>query len=333
LAALLFASAAPASGQCTGCLNASFGSTARSFPVQSTAQQVFMVSADFNGDGIPDLATVSGYSNPNVTILLGTGSGGFAVSTVLNLPGTPFTVAAGDLDGDRKTDLVVTRSNGLTLLFGDGAGGIRAQSDILPGSSPIYPVVADVNGDGRPDIIVGSGNSVLIVPGNGDGTFGAPLALPANSYANRALVADLNGDGIPDLAVIGGDGVLDIFLGSGGGSFQSAGTMPVGNPGASVLTADFDGDGVPDLSVGTAILIGLGDGHFESPQTLGAGIVGLADFNHDGIPDAMASTFVGLRVPLSDRRAAAARARSSFGISTATAMRTWHWPAATPETL
>jgi PKD-like domain/FG-GAP-like repeat len=300
--ALLFANVAPASGQCTGCLNASFGSTARSFAVPSNAQQVYMVSADFNGDGIPDLATVSGYSNPNVTILLGTGSGGFAVSTVLNLPGTPFTLAAGDLDGDQKTDLVVTRSNGLTLLFGDGAGGIRAQSDILPGSSPIYPVIADVNGDGRADIIVGSGNSVLILPGNGDGTFGAPVSLPANSNWNKSLVADFNGDGVLDLAVSGNDGVVDIFLGSGGGAFQPAGAISIGlqNAGASILTADLDGDGIADLSVGTAILMGLGDGSFEPPQGLTAAVVGFADFNHDGIPDALATNPVGLRVLFGD---------------------------------
>ena len=82
--------------------------------------------ADFNGDGIADLAVVNTVSN-NVTILLGDGHGGFT-----NAPGSPVTVggsprfaAVGDFNGDGNADLAVSDSgpDTLSILLGDGHGG------------------------------------------------------------------------------------------------------------------------------------------------------------------------------------------------------------------
>src|SRR5215470_3798838 len=66
---------APAYGQCSGCGNASFGPAARAFPASSFGPTV---TADFNGDGIPDVALVgSSGSVHKVVVLLGDGRGGF----------------------------------------------------------------------------------------------------------------------------------------------------------------------------------------------------------------------------------------------------------------
>ncbi|MBV9744203.1 MAG: VCBS repeat-containing protein, partial [Acidobacteriia bacterium] len=87
------------------------------------------VTGDFNGDGIPDLA-IGDNTNGVVSILLGTGNGGFS-----GAPSSPFAIgagalqmAAGDFDGDGRTDLVVvlvppSSISVVFVLLSDGSGG------------------------------------------------------------------------------------------------------------------------------------------------------------------------------------------------------------------
>src|SRR5690348_12190268 len=62
--------------------------------------------ADFNKDGIPDLAIENNYTA--VMVRLGDGSGGYGAETRFNLGGTlrPNAVIAKDLDADGNIDLV-----------------------------------------------------------------------------------------------------------------------------------------------------------------------------------------------------------------------------------
>ena len=82
-------------------------------PLPVGQNPISIVTADFNGDGIPDLA-VANNSNSNVTVLLGTGNGGFTAA-----PGSPFAVGndlravvAGDFNGDGIPDLATANFNG-----------------------------------------------------------------------------------------------------------------------------------------------------------------------------------------------------------------------------
>ena len=60
---------------------------------------------------------------------------------------------AADLNGDGRTDLVVTTTSGVDVLWNDGNGtfshGTLASTGWYTGAA-----VADVNGDGRPDVFV-----------------------------------------------------------------------------------------------------------------------------------------------------------------------------------
>jgi len=135
-------------------------------------------------------------------------------------------------------------------------------------------------------------------------------------YTDWIAVADLNGDGVPDLVVsnrcapsaCGESGPVSVLLGNGDGTFQGAVDYSPGgsgqSPTASVAIADVNGDGKPDIAVvnscwavsndcGTvSILLGNGDGTFQTPASYSTGASGptsvtLADVNGDGNPDLM----------------------------------------------
>jgi hypothetical protein len=73
----------------------------------NTPDAEWVLSADFNGDGKPDLAVTEQIFPSGVNVMLGNGDGTFG-PPVLYLAGSDASfVAAADFNGDRKTDLVL----------------------------------------------------------------------------------------------------------------------------------------------------------------------------------------------------------------------------------
>ena len=238
------------------------------------------VAADFNGDGKLDLALILGppvslSSNLEVNFLPGKGDGTFGAPVPLDTSQITFAfnIAAADLNGDGKPDLLVlnassTAAASLYALLGNGDGTFR---NLLPfqmagGAGASYMVLADINHDGIPDLIASGATStdssksgitsaVTVFTGNGDGTFKQTFSFPEQDLVPGLAVADFRGTGAVDLLEVNiGNTSTDVFLlraGNGDGTFQTAQIIsPQGGLAwmPTVLTADWNGDGLPDLA-------------------------------------------------------------------------------------
>jgi uncharacterized protein (TIGR03437 family) len=280
-------------------------STTSRFAINSQYQGS-IVTGDFNGDGVLDLAvTILTNSPPGmVAILLGKGDGTFGTPTYLAGLSGPLSIVAADFNGDGKLDLAVANQGSLgnvAILLGHGDGTFAAPVSYNAGQVLISLVATDLNGDGKLDLAAldsndGKGDLLWVLLGSGDGTFQRANGGLASGTSFGALAyTDLNRDGKQDLlAADPQSNAIAVMLGKGDGTFQptaeyvsaadpnSVAVMPLGD-GTSAL---FTGDGY----TGTMLLTFAGsNGFVNSPQiqTLGESpsAIGSADFNKDGRPD------------------------------------------------
>ena len=195
---------------------------------------LLIVTADFNRDGIADVAEIvwpAGQRNgPCVLqILFGQKDGSYRSAVHLALlNGDPRSMVAGDFNGDENPDLLVGNGDGsVTELLGDGKGNLRPAGEVAHVGSVISIAVGDFNHDGIPDIAVSDfrANAVTILLGSGRGGFtpGWSFALPKRGTTYYLAAGDFNGDGIPDLAITSDEeGMFVVMLGNGNGTFTYA---------------------------------------------------------------------------------------------------------------
>jgi hypothetical protein len=195
--------------------------------------QEFIVTADFNRDGIADVARLLRDGDDRggsvLEVSLGRQDGSFAgaVRHTLSLP-KPRSIATGDFNGDGNPDLLIGDADGAVIdLLGDGRGDLRAAGEIVHLGSAVSLAVGDFNRDGIPDVAVSDfkGNVVTILLGSGGGSFRTTWSfpLPQRGTTYYLAAADFNNDQIPDLVVTSGnDGTFVVMLGNGNGTFTYA---------------------------------------------------------------------------------------------------------------
>jgi FG-GAP-like repeat/FG-GAP repeat len=267
-----------------------------------------IVAADFNADSKVDFAFVTdqpGLSSQSlVSILLGDGSGGFAMTPIKHYAGTfPGATDVADVDRDGKLDLVVadTSHAKVWILRGNGAGGFAAAKSFASVFETDYMRIGDFNGDDVPDVAVSSWyiDGVAILFGDGAGGLGPPAVFVTEQLPSSLALGDLNGDGKLDFATTSNKSTRvtvrlgDVSGGFGVSSFVEAGTVP-----KSAVIDDLNGDAKSDIVTAhrfeneVSILWGEGTGKFSGQSRFAAGPgkaqLAVADFDADGYSDLFA---------------------------------------------
>jgi hypothetical protein len=175
--------------------------------------------ADFNGDGLIDLA-VPHRDRGQSYVYINAGNASFPERRRVPF-GPPDSrmraTEAADLDGDGVLDIVaIDEARGVSAYFGRKDGTFSSGVEIADGKVTPYAVaVKDLNGDGRIDIVAGHVEAMPAIYFNtGDGrrytrvTFG-----DAKGAAYGFAIADVDADGVLDIAIARSDAPNVLYFG------------------------------------------------------------------------------------------------------------------------
>ncbi len=232
---------------------------------------------DLDGDGKPDMAvanagstTLSVFRNVSATGVINNGS--FAPKVDFASGSAPVSVAIGDLDGDGRSELVVTNQGSNTVsVFRNtsasgsiGAGSFAAKVDFTTGAAPISVAMGDLDGDGKADLAVansGAASNTVSVLRNTTtvgsivaGSFAPKVDFATGTQPIWVAIGDVTGDGKPDLAVANrSSATVSLFRNTAtngsitSGSFDPKQDFSTNSILLAVALGDLDGDAKPDL--------------------------------------------------------------------------------------
>lgn len=238
--------------------------------------------ADFNGDGVLDLAGAGWGTHGSLRIWLGNGGGHWTAVDPVGT-GNFYALSAADLNNDGRLDLVAgTYKTGIRIFHGDGRGGFDEKMRVktqrpeeASGDGAVVQTLesldretsfwqglpVDLNGDGWTDIVAGSLDhqgvyAWLNQAGKGWEPYAQELPRSGNFYGLAA--ADLNADSRPDLCAANwGKGV--VVLDSRPAAPAAAARAPrgiAGGPEASAAALPRENDvfktvdGTPEYKIG-----------------------------------------------------------------------------------
>lgn len=295
-----------------------------------------VVTADVNGDGLPDVVAADSGSD-TISILLDTtppsaATLGIAAPASFPTGANPRAIAAADIDGDGRHDLVVANyDEGEVSVFmntaAPGAAPAFAPRGVFDaGEFPTSLTFADLNGDGKPDLLLADLTadwfSVLLnatEPGRTP-AFAARQQISMSAGVRSITAADIDGDGRTDAVATTSDDDLNAWLvvalnttppGAGAVTFSPPQAFAIVGSPDTVAIADINGDGRPDvvlLHLGSdqvSVFInttaaGSATAAFSPPvmfrtESLSNTIV-VADIDGDGRPDLAVAGFHGISI-------------------------------------
>jgi len=245
-----------------------------------------VVVADVDGDGLPDMLVST---DGGEVAIIPARQGGFGAPTLLNVGGRTLGLAAVDLNGDARPDIVAVDNqyNQVAVMLSLGGGRFASPALYSTAPSPGAVTIGDYDGDGRPDIAV-------LALGDNRVCQGGPQ--PGKSCGQDSDCAPAG--------ICTAPGMTSVLLQQPNGTFGTAHTTQVEETPIGIATLDANCDGKDDLLVANeasntvSVLRSNGDGTFTAVQTLPQTAVGqapiaivVADFDRDGVPDfAVANT-------------------------------------------
>ncbi|MEI6882413.1 MAG: FG-GAP-like repeat-containing protein, partial [Bacteroidota bacterium] len=219
---------------------------------------------DMDGDGKPDLV-VGDINNGIVSLYLNNGSKGlisFANKIDISI-GFPCAFVVGDIDGDRKPDIVVVNS-GVSILRNTSSIGVLsfvAQVGFSIGLNPSALIaLGDIDADGRLDLGVANynNNTVSVLRNTssiGSVSFTTKVDFPTGMGPSSVAFGDINGDGKLDLTITNSSSNSNsVSVLCNIGSLNAINFATKVDFGTSLIPrsteiGDIDGDGKPELVI------------------------------------------------------------------------------------
>ncbi|MEP2770499.1 MAG: FG-GAP-like repeat-containing protein [Fulvivirga sp.] len=303
--------------------------TSTDFPVLDTGFPLRNIGcSDLNGDGNIDLYVSRNgqekifiYENTNT--VAGTMSFTAAPIEVNLVPftaGDPFQprrIAAKDLTGDGKPELVITndKEGSFNVLINESTTGIAFNGtqevfNITEMTNTSGIAIQDMDNDGRADLVLTRrfASDVYVLKNIGAGSdinFEDPFILSTNgSPSVNAITADFNNDGLQDiLAVHVTNNVAFVYENTSTGgalAFADPVTITTGQESWNASAGDLNGDGLLDVVVTsraeTSYAVAINDGAFSFTSSIqsiarNSRNVNLQDYDGDGKVDISLTTF------------------------------------------
>lgn len=207
----------------------------------------FLVTADFDEDGKPDLA-----ANTATTIFVAgnDGDGGLGAPADVHTGSIHGAVVAGEVTGDSHVDLLFASGNSLVVLPGNGDGTFASPIASVTTIAPNGISVARFDPDLDSDVAVfDPALAVLVIFTNdGAGSFSERTRIPIRANARALVTGDFDGDSRTDVVVGYPVVQMDAFYGRSDDAFDAVTILGIGSI-TSMRASDLNGDGLLDLTV------------------------------------------------------------------------------------